>query len=74
MMTKNAGVMANVTIEDLKGSIEVVFFPDTYKHYYDLILGNDPVIIKGFIEHVNKTTKMICEEVQVLVNRDKEGG
>ncbi len=74
MMTKSAGVMANVTIEDLKGSIEVIFFPHTYKNYYDLIHGNDPVIIQGLIEQVNKTTKMICEKVQVLVNGDKECG
>jgi len=70
MMTKENYLMANVTIEDLKGSIEVIFFPDPYKNYYDLIHGNDPVIIKGFIEYVNETTKMICDEVQVLADKE----
>lgn len=71
MLTKRKEAMANVTVEDLKGSIEVVFFPDTYKKYYDLIRGSDPIIIKGRIEH-GSGTKMICEEVQVIATKNNE--
>lgn len=65
MMTKRKETMANVMVEDLKGSIEVIFFPDTYKKFYDFIHGNDPMIIKGRVEHEGET-KMICEEVQAI--------
>lgn len=66
MMTKRKEAMANVTVEDLKGSIEVIFFPDTYKKFYDLIHGSDPIIIKGTVEQGGETTKIICEEVQAI--------
>ena len=70
--TKNAGMMAYITIEDLQGTIEVIFFPDTYKNFYDLVHGNDPVIIKGIIEHVNETVKITCREVQAMATKNSK--
>jgi hypothetical protein len=70
--TKSAGMMACVTIEDLQGTIEVIFFPDTYKSFYDLVHGEGPVIIKGIIEHVDETIKITCREVQALAAKCNE--
>lgn len=70
--TKSAGMMAYVTIEDLQGTMEVIFFPDTYKNFYDLVHGSDPVLFKGITEHVNETVKLICHEVQVLAAKNSK--
>lgn len=71
--TKSAGLMAYITIEDLQGTVDVIFFPDTYKNFYDLVHGSDPVIMKGIIEHVGETVKITCREVQIMAtNNSKE--
>lgn len=70
--TKSAGMMAYVTIEDLRGTIDVIFFPDTYKNFYDLVHGSEPVIVKGITEHVNEAVKLICYEVQALVEKNNK--
>jgi len=44
--TKKKDIMSYVTIEDLKGSISVIFFSDTYKNAYSLLHGDDPVLIR----------------------------
>lgn len=70
--TKSRAMMACITIEDLQGTIEVIFFPDTYKNFYDLVHGEGAVIIKGIIEHVDEAIKITCREVQALETRSNE--
>ena len=70
--TKSAGMMANVTIEDLQGTVEVIYFPDTYKNFYDLVHGSETVIVKGITEHIDETVKLICHEMHALATKSKE--
>jgi DNA polymerase-3 subunit alpha len=58
--------MAYVTIEDLKGSIEVVFFADVYRKAYDLLHGEEPLLVKGTVDAGEESIKVIATEVLPL--------
>ena len=64
--TKKKDLMAYVTIEDLKGSITVIFFADVYRKVYDLLHGEEPVLIKGVLDVGEESIKVIASEAVPL--------
>ncbi len=82
--TKKKDVMAYVTLEDLKGSLTVIFFADVYKRAYPLLHGEDPVLVRGVVdvseEDVSgadphsfnsgkaKNVKVIASEIETLAS------
>ena len=78
--TKKNDIMCYVTIEDLKGSVNTIFFADLYRKYYALLHGEEPVVIKGKIDisgnEENQKITVIAQEVipitQALENPFKE--
>jgi DNA polymerase-3 subunit alpha len=64
--TKKKDLMAYVTIEDLKGSIQVVVFPEIYRKAYDLLHGEEPVLIKGAVDAGEESVKVIATEILSL--------
>jgi len=66
VMTKRKETMAYVTMEDLKGSVTVIFFPDVYRDTYDLLHGEDPLLIKGTLDVAEDSVKVIASEVKLL--------
>ena len=58
--------MAYVTIEDLKGSIQVIVFADIYRKAYDLLHGEEPVLIKGTVDAGEESIKVIATEALSL--------
>ncbi|MDO8786420.1 MAG: DNA polymerase III subunit alpha, partial [Syntrophales bacterium] len=70
--TKKKDVMAYVTIEDLKGSITAIFFADIYKNAYDLLHGEQPVLIKGTLDMGEESFKVIASEISPLTEAVKQ--
>jgi len=66
--TKKKDLMAYVTIEDLKGSITVIFFSDVYRKAYDLLHGEEPVLIKGIVDVGEESVKVIASEATLLAD------
>jgi DNA polymerase-3 subunit alpha len=66
VMTKRKDTMAYVTLEDLKGSASVIFFPDVYRSAYDLLHGEEPLLIRGTIDIGEENVKVIASEVTLL--------
>jgi len=64
--TKKKDIMSYVTIEDLKGSISVIFFSDVYKNAYTLLHRDDPILIKGLVDAGDESIKVIAAEVTLL--------
>ncbi len=64
--TKRKGTMAYLVVEDLKGSIDVIIFPEEYKSSYQLLHGDDPVLIKGVLDAGEENAKVIASEVTLL--------
>ena len=68
VMTKRKDTMAYITLEDLKGSINVIFFPDVYRNTYDLLHGDEPLMIKGTVDVAEDSVKVIASEVKLLAS------
>jgi DNA polymerase-3 subunit alpha len=64
--TKKKDIMAYVTLEDLKGSITVIFFADIYKKAYPLLHGEEPVLIKGSVDVSEEGVKIIASDTNAL--------
>jgi DNA polymerase-3 subunit alpha len=75
--TKKGDRMAFVTLEDMKGFIEVILFPEVFKASLTLLRSGEPVILRGTLdlseEQVGETrigqqtkAKLIGREVQPL--------
>lgn len=64
--TKKKELMAYVTIEDLKGSVEVIFFADVYRKSSDLLHGDEPVLIRGTVDVGEEAVKVLAAEAQPL--------
>ena len=61
--TKNNTLMAFVTIEDLYGSVEVIFFPRDYERYRQYLNEDEKVFIRGRVNvEEDKPAKMICQD------------
>jgi DNA polymerase-3 subunit alpha len=70
--TKKKDIMAYVTIEDLKGSITVIFFADIYKGAFGLLHSEEPVLIKGTIDAGEEGVKVIASELTGLANAGEQ--
>lgn len=61
--TKRKDIMCNVVLEDLQGSVSIIFWADTYRKYYDLLHADEPVVIQGTIDVGDESLKVIAQEV-----------
>jgi DNA polymerase-3 subunit alpha len=61
--TRRKDIMCNVVLEDLQGSVNIIFWSDTYKKYYDLLHEDEPVVIAGTIDVGDESLKIIAQEV-----------
>jgi DNA polymerase III subunit alpha len=66
VQTRRKETMAYITLEDLKGSTTVIFFPEIYKSSYDLLHGEDPLLVKGTVDIGEDSIKMIASEASLL--------
>lgn len=64
--TKRKDIMCYITLEDLQGSVNVIFFGDVYKKFYSLLHDDEPIIVKGTIDIGDETPKIIAQEVITL--------
>jgi len=61
---KKNQTMAFVTIEDLKGSTEVILFSDAFNKYNELLKNDNMIFITGSISVKDRdNVKIICDEV-----------
>jgi DNA polymerase-3 subunit alpha len=66
VQTRRKETMAYITLEDLKGSTTVIFFPEIYKSSYDLLHGEDPILVKGTVDIGEDSVKVIAAEATLL--------
>lgn len=68
VQTRRKETMAYITIEDLKGSSTVIFFPEIYQTCYDLLHGEEPLLVKGTVDIGEESVKVIATEATLLAN------
>jgi DNA polymerase-3 subunit alpha len=66
VQTRRKETMAYITLEDLKGSSTVIFFPEIYKSCYDLLHGEEPLLVKGTVDIGEDSVKVIAAEATLL--------
>jgi DNA polymerase III subunit alpha len=72
VQTRRKETMAYITLEDLKGSLTVIFFPEIYKGSYDLLHGVEPLLVKGTVDIGEDSVKMIATEIMLLAEASEK--
>ncbi len=70
--TKKGAQMAFITMEDLTGNIEVVFFPRAYQQYQEYLISDAVVLVRGKASKSGENAKIFVDEVQSIIK--KNGG
>ncbi len=71
-ITKRGDKMAFLTLEDLKGSVEILCFPEVYSKSNELTESDKPVWIEGLLKKEgdlssgNVSTKIVAEKIELL--------
>jgi DNA polymerase-3 subunit alpha len=64
-VTKQGNAWAAVQLEDLEGSVEVMFFPQTYLLCATQLVEDAVVLIRGRVDKRDDTPKLIASEITV---------
>jgi len=67
-ITKRGDKMANLTLEDLEGTVEVTVFSRTFQECRAALSSPDPVFLLGRVEAGEQGVKVIAEEVFLMAN------
>lgn len=62
-LTKNNQNMAFITLEDLRGTVEIIVFPRDYSIYQNFLKEDTKVFIRGRASISEEEGKLICEQV-----------
>ncbi|HEV3174155.1 MAG TPA: DNA polymerase III subunit alpha [Actinocrinis sp.] len=73
-MTKQGNQWAIATIEDLEGSIDVMFFPNSYQLYATNLAEDAVVLVKGKVERREDVPRLMALELTVPDLSDAEAG
>ncbi|MBU1157255.1 MAG: DNA polymerase III subunit alpha [Proteobacteria bacterium] len=65
-ITKKGDRMAFVDMEDLKGTVEVICFPDCYAKAAPFLNGEEPLLIKGTVDKDERGVKLKATSVEPL--------
>ncbi len=66
IVTKKGDRMAFLTIEDMKGFVEVILFPEVFKAALPHLRGGDPLLVKGTLDISEEHLKIKATEVHSL--------
>ena len=64
--TRRKDIMCNVTLEDLQGSVNIIFWADTYQKFYSLLHSEEPIVIQGIVDIGDESPKIIAQEAMPL--------
>jgi DNA polymerase-3 subunit alpha len=66
IVTKKGDRMAFLTLEDMKGFVEVILFPEVFKAALPCLRGGDPLLVKGTLDLTEEHIKIKGTEVHAL--------
>jgi len=65
-ITKKGDKMAIVTLEDLRGSIEVILWPEIYATIENILSDDEPILVQGAVDSDGNQPKVIAKKVCLL--------
>ncbi len=69
IVTKKGERMAFLTLEDMKGFVEVILFPEVFKNVTQYLHGGGPLLVRGTLDLAEDRLKIKATEVQSLSER-----
>jgi DNA polymerase-3 subunit alpha len=66
IQTRKGDRMAFLTLEDMKGFVEVILFPDVFKASLAYVRGDDPLVVRGILDMEDENPKVKAAEVLPL--------
>lgn len=72
IMTKKGDKMAFVTLEDLSGKIECLFFPRAYMENFEALESDEPLVIAGYIKLSDDRRSFYVNKVRPLSDESDE--
>jgi DNA polymerase-3 subunit alpha len=66
IVTKKGDRMAFLNLEDMKGFVEVILFPEVFKASLSCLRGGDPIIIRGTLDLAEDHVKLKAIEIRSL--------
>jgi DNA polymerase III subunit alpha len=66
IVTKKGDRMAFLNLEDMKGFVEVILFPDVFKASLPFLRGGDPLVIRGTLDLSEDHVKIKAIEMHPL--------
>jgi len=70
IITKNGKPMLFMNLEDLNGKIEVIVFPGVIERNPTAFQENKIVFVSGRVDTRDGVTKLICENIEEIINTD----
>ncbi|MEA1935774.1 MAG: DNA polymerase III subunit alpha [Thermodesulfobacteriota bacterium] len=68
VITKKKDTMAYVTVEDMKGSVNVIVFSDLYRKAFSILHGEEPIFVKGTLDVNEESVKVIASDAITLAD------
>jgi DNA polymerase-3 subunit alpha len=66
IVTKKGERMAFLNLEDMKGFVEVILFPEVFKNASHYLKGGDPLLVRGSLDLAEDRVKIKAAEVRPL--------
>ncbi|MGQ9645519.1 MAG: DNA polymerase III subunit alpha [Thermodesulfobacteriota bacterium] len=66
IVTKKGDRMAFLTLEDMKGFVEVIVFPEVFKSSLSFLRGGDPLVIQGTLDLSEDHVKIKALDIRPL--------
>ncbi len=64
--TRKGATMARGVLEDLGGSVDVVFLPDAFERNSELLRSTDPLLVRGRLQMESERSELLVDEVVLL--------
>lgn len=68
IVTKKGDRMAFLNLEDMKGFVEVILFPEVFKSASNYLKGGDPLLVRGSLDLAEDRIKIKAVEVRPLAS------
>jgi DNA polymerase III subunit alpha len=69
--TKKGDLMAFVTLEDLRGAVEITVFSSLYSNVYDLLTDDNTILVRGFLQKDENSVKLLADSI-IAIDKAEE--
>lgn len=72
ILTKKGDKMCFATLEDLSGKIECIVFPKVFMEHFELLEGDEPLVLTGTVNLSETPKKFFPNKIQLMKDESEE--